>query len=802
MSIRKLNLIFSVIIVLSIIVFIYVFARNIFTKEFKELDKIEMRNTIKSVEKTIFSKVDSYKRILDGESQWDELHSQANYLDQPFFKNVYTHQNLKEYQMDGLIGLNKNGKTFGIQLNFEEFKSDQEKKIIELIENEKLIQVFQLKNGEKLEKFSTFIEIGGNPYLVVGRGIDKTKPNFNYNGLIICIRNLKKLLNEEISAQMGLDISALGLNDKEVDNLGASHVITNSSTSSLSEGIEFISNDRIAGYFLVTDHNLKTISILKISKLRVFNLKGQEIFDKIVYGVLFIFLFFTTIRLYFLDTMVISRISKLAKNVIRIGEDDESLNYRLSCHKNDEIGKLCLKINQMLDLIQERHNSLKIVLNNIGQGLLSFDRKGNIKDHYSEAVRMMFQTEVTHTSLAKILGEKKEYVDKFVSGLFNGPLTFEEMRELCPKEKEINGKILGFEYKKIVNKYNEFVEVLMLISDITSKKELEKFEEEVKQNTDSLVASLSSIDSFLDVQDRVIRMEQNLKNVDKYKIDIHDLKSKFAFLKMYELADLCTNIEDILHRGDSYNSIEHFQLIKKKIDMFYMKNEEILGPLIKESNSVVIPNEKFLQIKQMVKKSLGQTKFEEIETYFLKENLSDHLRWLNRNVISLSSSLNKKVNPITWQGNVYIDPSNYESIFLKLGHIINNMLDHGIESPEERKIANKNEFGTVKISIKENDDFILLELSDDGRGIDKEKLTEIANSREYKYNSDLELYNIIFDEGISTNSQENSISGAGLGLYDLKTEILKKGGQISVESETGLGTKFTIQIPKKLKQVA
>lgn len=173
-----------------------------------------------------------------------------------------------------------------------------------------------------------------------------------------------------------------------------------------------------------------------------------------------------------------------------------------------------------------------------------------------------------------------------------------------------------------------------------------------------------------------------------------------------------------------------------------------------------------------------------------------------RLVRDLSRSLNKTIN-LTIEGEeTELDKSVIEDLLDPLIHCVRNSLDHGIEDPAARVEHGKPEAGTVLLRASNEGNMILIEVQDDGGGIDVNAVRKKAIDRGLihpnKQLSDVEVYNLIFDPGFSTARSVTNVSGRGVGLDVVKRQIEKLNGTVTVWSERGVGTRFTIKIPLTL----
>lgn len=173
-----------------------------------------------------------------------------------------------------------------------------------------------------------------------------------------------------------------------------------------------------------------------------------------------------------------------------------------------------------------------------------------------------------------------------------------------------------------------------------------------------------------------------------------------------------------------------------------------------------------------------------------------------RLVRDLSKSLKKSINLEISGEDTELDKSVIEDLLDPLIHCVRNSIDHGIEDPAMRREAGKAEEGTVRLSASNEGNMILIEIEDDGKGIDvdstRQKAIERGIIHPNKQLSDMEAYNLIFEPGFSTAKKITNVSGRGVGLDVVKRQIEKLNGTVKVWSERGMGSRFTIKIPLTL----
>lgn len=175
----------------------------------------------------------------------------------------------------------------------------------------------------------------------------------------------------------------------------------------------------------------------------------------------------------------------------------------------------------------------------------------------------------------------------------------------------------------------------------------------------------------------------------------------------------------------------------------------------------------------------------------------------HRYVRDLNLELNKEVKLVLKGETTEIDKNMLEQLSDPLKHIIRNSMDHGIEKTKEERIARgKPEYGTITMSAAHQEGHVVIEVSDDGNGLNKEKIFNKAVekgllSKDGKY-SDIEIYRTIFSPGLSTAEKITDISGRGVGMDVVRANVEKMKGKIEIKSAEGQGSTFIIKLPLTL----
>jgi len=231
-------------------------------------------------------------------------------------------------------------------------------------------------------------------------------------------------------------------------------------------------------------------------------------------------------------------------------------------------------------------------------------------------------------------------------------------------------------------------------------------------------------------------------------------------------------------------------------DMVLARNE--LARRLRESPTDVPVDGAFERLSSIIaemRDAITRTRMQRIENLFVG---------LPRMVRDLCAELGKQVLVDIEGGDVELDREMIEMIRDPLTHIIRNAVDHGIELPAERLKAGKREIGILAVSARQSGNQILIDIHDDGRGIDGKKLVDkaisagIVGKSEAAALTEREKLALIFEAGLSTASQVTAISGRGVGMDVVRSNIERIGGVVEVDSKLGEGTRMTLRVPLTL----
>ncbi|MDJ0640796.1 MAG: chemotaxis protein CheA, partial [Paracoccaceae bacterium] len=227
-------------------------------------------------------------------------------------------------------------------------------------------------------------------------------------------------------------------------------------------------------------------------------------------------------------------------------------------------------------------------------------------------------------------------------------------------------------------------------------------------------------------------------------------------------------------------------------------NQAMLSQSIAEEN--IPPNspvaaglDEFMQLTRNIQESVMMIRAQPVKSLFQR---------MSRIVREASSAVDKSVKLVTEGETTEIDKTAIECLADPLTHMIRNAVDHGLEDTETRIANGKSKTGEIRLAAAHRSGRVIIEVSDDGGGINREKVRSIAEKKDLiapdAVLSDSEIDQLLFLPGFSTADEVSSLSGRGVGMDVVKTQITSLGGRISIESTPGVGTKFSISLPLTL----
>jgi len=487
--------------------------------------------------------------------------------------------------------------------------------------------------------------------------------------------------------------------------------------------------------------------------------------------------------------------------------------------------------------LREKNESIKNLMDNAGQGFLSFGQDLAVSGEFSlECVhifrapmegRNFLELMTRHVSPETIQTMARVFDSVFASGK---PLREKVYLSLLPLEFSIYGKTVSAAYKII--SHDEQKRMMLILTDVTEKKKLEARMTEERNNVrmvakaltrrSDVALALEEFYRFAPGQAQAMAREMPDPKAALAEIFrlVHTYKGDFAQLGLHNTAANLHALEDALAvlvaRPESPGQ------------------EELVGIAAGWDARALVQDD-----VAILTDILGKTFFEKDERFQIsaqalaavearvdalpdgpgRQGILAALRRLRLCPLSslvaeyqdylqaLAGRLGKSVEPLRVSGDdVFVEKEVVLKFVKSLVHVIRNMIDHGIETPEERLETGKGEQGRIACLIGQSGGMASLAVSDDGRGIDVAKVLQLAlakgllSPQQAQDMAPEDVYALLFADAFSTKEEVSALSGRGVGLAAVKAEVERLGGAVRVSSQPGAGSTFTFLFPLDQEQ--
>ncbi len=291
----------------------------------------------------------------------------------------------------------------------------------------------------------------------------------------------------------------------------------------------------------------------------------------------------------------------------------------------------------------------------------------------------------------------------------------------------------------------------------------------------------------------VLSRNQLLQNINRKVsegIDIEKLRSiteKTITDAVHRLATQCAR--------HGSNGADFDSLVKKEAKGVADMLDNFLAMRLGDIKGLSVILQNVDRVTSEMQENIMQTRLQPVSVVFNK---------FPRVVRDLGRDMKKEVRLDTEGGDVELDKSIIEMLSDPLNHIVRNSMDHGLETPDDREEMGKPREGTIRLKAYHESGKVIIEVSDDGSGIDVKRVRDKAVERtlisreEVSTLSDKEALLFVFMPGFSTAKQVSAVSGRGVGMDVVKTNIERLGGTVELESELGKGTKVIMKLPLTL----
>lgn len=476
---------------------------------------------------------------------------------------------------------------------------------------------------------------------------------------------------------------------------------------------------------------------------------------------------------------------------------------------------------------------LEAIINSLGQGFLTFGEDGRCSDVYTRACVDILEVEPGGKEIFEVLGLDGPDCDQFkmwCKAVFAETLPFDSLVQLAPSHYfHSQGRHITLDYYPLRNEDGNVQELVLVATDETSEHEAAialEIEKEHAQMTLKIFKGREQFSQFLKgTRGTIAALKRQVERSTPENFEaneafrrLHTMEGEAGAFSAIELRDasrICQALlEPLRVREDSEDPVPLFdgyasgiEVLGQEFDDFMTAHSEILQALsVGGKSKIEIIEDDFKELMSQLRgRGVSDSELMPLYDRYLKQSLQEILEHYNNVIEVIANKQGKQVETLVFSGeNVRVDSASYKELFGSLVHAFRNAVDHGIEEPEVRVMVGKPDAGKITVQserkVLRGGRWIEIVIQDDGGGISPEiirgKLSGFLSAEKVAELSDEDVLQYIFHPGLSSRDVVGEFSGRGVGMDAIKTEVLKLGGDIHVQSELGQGTKITILVPE------
>lgn len=451
--------------------------------------------------------------------------------------------------------------------------------------------------------------------------------------------------------------------------------------------------------------------------------------------------------------------------------------------------------------VERLHADTKLLLDNSGQGFVTLDTDGVVIGAISATAKQWLPSLHPGVRFADVVGEIDASVgatfDLCWEALIDDILPLELNLAQMPSRLHIGDCTYSVAYRPLI-KDDTVERAVIIITDITAKLAQDRAEANEQELLEVFRQILSSRDGVAEFLDECGPLVGNLAANDTDLPDLmralHTLKGNSALVGLRQFANQCHRLESDLAEGGRHpNATERAALAEAWDDIV-----ERIRPLLRNENAITLDADVYQGFLQRLAASEPHDSLVREARLWSFEALDDRFRRLGDHAIALCERLGKgELRVRIDTGGLRLEADDFGPFWSSLTHVIRNAVDHGIETPEERRAAGKSETPVLSLRAHDDQHALVIEIADDGRGVRWDKVRDRALSLAgcpHDHQEALEA--ALFMDGVSSAADNvTAISGRGVGLAAVKHACEALGGQIAVVSEDGKGTQFQFRFP-------
>jgi signal transduction histidine kinase len=453
------------------------------------------------------------------------------------------------------------------------------------------------------------------------------------------------------------------------------------------------------------------------------------------------------------------------------------------------------KVREKTQELSGRNAAMGLILDNAQEGFLTCNLDGKIGSEYSKIVESWFGIPAKSNGIAQYLyGDDKKRRSFFECGwqqLTDDFMPFEVSAGQLPSMIKRGNAYFSQSYTAIFGGDSKLESVLIVLSDVTAKIEAEQKDREQREIL-AVFQALSQdragfLEFFAESESAIRNLEHlNLSKDIQFRV-IHTLKGNSGQYGLGAVADICHELESQLQDGS--DSLASYSISLLTDTWNDTSNRLLLLMGDRNRKRIELEEAEYLEVLEKVKEGASHVDIAASIERWRLEPVSKRLDRMAENARRLAERLGYAGFEVQISDNgIRLDPEAFGDFWSSMIHVVRNAVDHGFENTTVVK-------PTINLKATISGDALVVEVQDNGRGIDWEKIRQKAMKNGVPHGTQAELEACIFADGFTTKDSVTTLSGRGVGMAAVLNSVIRYNGKIEIKSAINRGTTFLFTLP-------
>ncbi len=491
-------------------------------------------------------------------------------------------------------------------------------------------------------------------------------------------------------------------------------------------------------------------------------------------------------------------IGRLAGAFNQMASAIQSRDEKLARHAEE----LEQKVNQRTRALAQRTHDMRLVLDTVEQGFVTIELEGTMSKERSKIVERWLGSAESDSFVAYLRRTDPATAEWLAVGLeaiVEDVLPVELTLSQLPQRTRAGDAILELSYVPIYGDAGEISKLLVVMTDVTTRLERERLEIDQREVVSIFQHVAKDAHGFGDFFTESTAMVQELgreaiEHAHAMRL-IHTIKGNAAFFGISSMSNVCHAVEEAV-REDGQLS----ETLVRRIEVAWASVGAKVRTLLPDRHETIeVSRSDYDDLVQRVRTAAPVKALLETLDAWTLEPADRRLNWLSGQARAIAQRLGKgEINVLSESHGLRLEPHKWTSLWAVLVHLVRNAVDHGIEAPTERVALGKEELATIRLETRVAGTELTIVVEDDGRGVNWNKVAARAKRLGLPHLTQADLERALFAQGMSTKETVSELSGAGVGMSAVQSEVRARGGKVMVTSVQGHGTRVVCQLPLKL----